>query len=55
MTRTGVPSEFATGSFTAFLAVELEFDSGTLRIWNGYGEQVASLYTELQKKEKIFF
>jgi sulfoxide reductase catalytic subunit YedY len=24
-------------------------------IWNGYGEQVASLYTELQKKEKIFF
>jgi len=38
MTRTGVPSEFATGSFTAFLAVELEFDSGTLRIWNGYGD-----------------
>lgn len=24
-------------------------------MWNGYGEQVASLYTELQKKEKIFF
>ncbi len=24
-------------------------------MWNGYGEQVASLYTELGKKEKIFF
>ena len=37
MTRSGVPSEFATDSFTGFLAVELEFDSGTLRIWNGIG------------------
>ena len=38
MTRSGVPSEFATDSFTGFLAVELEFDSGTLRVWNGYGD-----------------
>jgi len=38
MTRSGVPSEFATDSFTGFVAVELEFDSGTLRLWNGYGD-----------------
>ena len=38
MTRSGVPSEFATDSFTGFLAVELELDSGALRIWNGYGD-----------------
>lgn len=38
MTRTGVPSEFSSDSFTAFLAVELEFDSGTTRIWSGYGD-----------------
>ena len=37
MSRSGVPSEFATDSFTGFLAAELEFDSGTLRVWNGYG------------------
>ena len=38
MTRSGVPSEFATGSFTGFLAAELLFDSGALRLWNGYGD-----------------
>jgi len=38
MTRSGVPSGFSDASFTGFLAVELKFDSGTLRIWNGYGD-----------------
>ena len=38
MTRSGVPSEFSTDSFSGFLAAELEFDSGTLRVWNGYGD-----------------
>jgi len=38
MTRSGVPSEFATDSFTGFLAAELLFDSGALRLWNGYGD-----------------
>lgn len=37
MTRSGVPSGFSDASFTGFVAVELKFDSGTLRIWNGYG------------------
>ena len=38
MTRSGVPSEFSTASFTGFLAAELLFDSGALRVWNGYGD-----------------
>lgn len=38
MSRSGVPSEFSSDSFTGFLAVEMEFDSGTLRLWNGYGD-----------------
>ncbi len=38
MTRSGVPSGFSDASFTGFVAIELKFDSGTLRIWNGYGD-----------------
>ena len=38
MSRSGVPSGFSDASLTAFLAVELAFDSGTLRLWNGYGD-----------------
>jgi len=38
MTRSGVPSGFSNSSLTAFFAVELEFDSGTLRLWNGLGD-----------------
>ena len=37
MTRSGVPSGFDDASFTGFMAVELIFDSGPLRVWNGYG------------------
>jgi len=38
MTRSGVPSEFSTDSFTGFLAAELLFDAAALRLWNGYGD-----------------
>jgi len=38
MSRTGVPSGFSDASLTAFVAVELAFDSGTTRLWNGYGD-----------------
>lgn len=38
MTRTNVPSGFDSASLEVFTAVELEFDSGTVRIWNGYGD-----------------
>lgn len=38
MTRSGVPAAFSNASLTAFFAVELEFTSGTLRFWNGYGD-----------------
>ena len=38
MSRSGVPSGFSNGSLTAFVAVELAFDSGTTRLWNGYGD-----------------
>lgn len=38
MTRTGSPTGFNDASFTAFVAVELQFDSGTVRLWNGYGD-----------------
>jgi hypothetical protein len=38
MTRSGVPSGFSDASFVGFFAVELEFDSGTLRLWNGYSD-----------------
>lgn len=30
------PSEFTQDSFSPFLAVELSFDSGSVRLWNGY-------------------
>lgn len=32
------PSEFNQASLQPFLATELEFDSGTLRLWNGYSD-----------------
>jgi hypothetical protein len=38
MTRTNVPAGFSNPSFTGFMAIELEFDSGTVRLWNGYGD-----------------
>jgi len=34
--RTGAPSAFTNDSLTPFVAVELEFDSGIVRLWNGY-------------------
>ena len=34
--RTGAPSAFTDDSLTPFIAVELEFDSGSVRLWNGY-------------------
>ena len=47
MTRSGVPSGFSDASFTGFLAVELKFASGTLGLWNGYGDLTidGQLYT----------
>lgn len=38
MTRSGVPSGFSDASFVGFMAVELKFDSGNVRLWNGYGD-----------------
>lgn len=38
MTRTNSPSGFNDQQLTAFMAVELFFDSGTVRIWNGIGD-----------------
>lgn len=38
MSRSGVPSGFSDDSLNAFIAVELAFDSGTTRLWNGYGD-----------------
>jgi hypothetical protein len=34
--RTGTPSQFNDASLTPFIAIEMDFDSGTLRLWNGY-------------------
>jgi hypothetical protein len=34
--RTGTPSAFSDAQLTPFIAVEMEFDSGVLRLWNGY-------------------
>lgn len=42
MSRTGVPSGFSDASFVGFIALELQFDSGTVRLWNGYGDLVIS-------------
>jgi len=38
MSRSGVPSGFSDDSLVGFVAVELFFDSGTVRLWNGYGD-----------------
>ena len=32
------PTGFDADSLAPFLAIELEFDSGAVRLWNGYGE-----------------
>lgn len=32
------PTGFDADSLNPFLAIELEFDSGAVRLWNGYGE-----------------
>lgn len=45
MSRTGVPSGFGDASFTGFVAVELLFDSGAVRLWNGYGDIVINAAT----------
>ena len=36
MSRSGAPSGFNQDEVRPFFAVKLEFDSGTLRFWNGY-------------------
>lgn len=36
MSRSGSPSGFNQADVRPFFAVKLEFDSGTLRFWNGY-------------------
>lgn len=36
MSRSGAPAGFANDEVRSLFAVELEFDSGTLRFWNGY-------------------
>jgi len=36
--RTGTPTDFSANSLQPFLAIEAEFDSGTIRLWGGYGE-----------------
>ena len=38
--KTGYPTAFDSASFTVFQAVELYFDSGTVRLWNGVGDLV---------------
>ena len=38
MSRTGAPSGFSDASLTAFMAVEMFFTSGTVRLWNGIGD-----------------
>lgn len=38
MSRSSVPSGFSDTTLTAFMAVDLEFDSGTVRLWNGYDD-----------------
>ncbi len=36
MSRSGAPAGFANDEVRPLFAVELEFDSGTLKFWNGY-------------------
>lgn len=36
MSRSGAPAGFNNNEVMPFFAVKLEFDSGTLRFWNGY-------------------
>lgn len=36
--RTGTPSDFSSASLAPFMAVDLDFDSGNVRLWNGYGD-----------------
>lgn len=38
MSRSGTPTGFNNDELTAFMAVELFFDSGTVRLWNGIGD-----------------
>jgi len=38
MTRLSTPSGFDDAELTAFMAVEMFFDSGTVRFWNGTGD-----------------
>lgn len=47
MSRSNVPSGFSDTSLTIFMAVELYFDSGTVRLWDGIGDLVfnANTYT----------
>ena len=45
--RTGSPSEFANNELAPFLAIDIAFDSGPFKIWNGYGELIVNgdIYT----------
>jgi len=36
--RTGTPSAFSDDSLAPFLAIDLAFDSGAVRLWNGYDD-----------------
>lgn len=36
--RSGTPSDFSSDSLSPFLAIDLAFDSGAVRLWNGYGD-----------------
>lgn len=38
MSRTNSPEGFNDQELTAFMAIELFFDSGTVRLWNGIGD-----------------
>lgn len=40
MARAGVPSAFSDAQLTAFFAIDLDFDSGITRLWNGLGDLV---------------
>ena len=36
--RDGTPAEFSADALTPFMAIEALFDSGTVRLWGGYGD-----------------
>lgn len=42
---TGMAAALAQGSVTLFYAVEMLFDSGTIRLWTGYGDKTINSQT----------